>query len=44
MLGWAGIRQGSVGDSLAGTWALVLPGLGAPEVLGTVRPEGTGRH
>ena len=41
MIWWAGIRHGSIGDNLSGMWALVLPGLAAAEVLGTVHAAGS---
>jgi AcrR family transcriptional regulator len=44
MLWWAGIRQGSMRDNLSGTWSLVLPGLAAPDVLASVRPDGSGEE
>lgn len=42
MLWWAGIRRGSISESLAGLWILVVPGLAAPGLAGWLRPAGSG--
>ena len=41
MLWWAKIRQGSMVDSLAGTWAIVLPGIATPGLGRRLRPAGS---
>jgi AcrR family transcriptional regulator len=43
MLWWARIRQGSMTDSLAGMWSLVVPGLAASALAGRLAPAGTSR-
>lgn len=41
MLWWSGIRQGPIRDALAHTWSLILSGVAADHVVGTLSPEGT---
>lgn len=41
MLWWAGIRRGSIRDSLAGLWRLTLPGLVVPGRMSGIDPSGT---
>jgi AcrR family transcriptional regulator len=41
ILWWAGVRRGSIRESLAGIWQLVLPGIAAPDHLRELRPAGT---
>jgi AcrR family transcriptional regulator len=41
MLWWAKIRQGSMIDSLAGLWAMVLPGIATPGLGRRLRPAGS---
>jgi AcrR family transcriptional regulator len=43
MLWWAGIRRGSIRDSLAGLWRLTLPGLVFPGRMSEIDPSGTVR-
>ena len=43
MLWWSGIRTGSIGDNLTGSWRLVLPGLAAPTLLSGLQPAGSVR-
>ncbi len=43
MLWWSGIRTGSIGDNLTGSWRLVLPGLAAPKLLSGLQPAGSVR-
>jgi len=41
MLWWAGIRRGSIRESLAGMWRLALPGLVFPHRLSEIDPGGS---
>jgi AcrR family transcriptional regulator len=41
MVWWAGIRRGSIRDSLAGMWKLALPGLVSPQQMAGINPSGT---
>jgi hypothetical protein len=41
MLWWAGIRRGSMGDSLSGVWAVVLPGIATPGLGRRLRAAGS---
>lgn len=41
MLWWAKLRQGSIVDSLAGMWAMVLPGVATPGLPRRLRPAGS---
>jgi len=41
MLWWARLREGSIADSLAGLWAMVLPGISAPGLRRRLRPAGS---
>jgi AcrR family transcriptional regulator len=41
MAWWAGIRDGSMAESLTGMWSLVLPGLVAEGRLSEIDPSGT---
>jgi AcrR family transcriptional regulator len=41
MLWWAGIRKGSIRESLAGLWRLTLPGLVLPGRMSEIDPSGT---
>jgi len=43
MLWWAGIRNGSIRESLAGMWRLALPGLVFPRRLSEIDPGGSVR-
>jgi len=43
MVWWAGLRRGSMRESLTGMWRLVLPGLVAPGLAPAISPNGTPR-
>ncbi len=43
MLWWAGIRQGSIRDGLAGMWTLMLPGIARSSLVSELSPGGSQR-
>jgi AcrR family transcriptional regulator len=43
MLWWAGIRRGSMLDSLTGLWSMTLPGIATPAVGGRLRAAGSSK-